>query len=400
MAACGLPDPALGIALRLSAYLDCQARSIGESGFQAVAGGLVATSLLSGLVTVFIALIGYRMVLGHVPDLRDGVSWTVRLGVVLALVTSWPAFQTLFYRVAVDGPGEAAALVLPKSGLPSQDLALRVQLAYDTIRLGLADVPVAQAGPPGSSGVTAPVTTQTSQFQTPLPNTASMLVISTIGLAGSLRLGIGFLLSVAPLAILGLLFEGTRGLFNGWLRALAALILAVLGVTIATAIDIILVESELASLQQFRLLGTTATVDPQALTTIVMLFGLVMLVVVCVSFRMAGAFGVPRFSRSIRGRFEASGGRGDAVAAERESHRSERSEVVLDEQRRVTLVAEMLTRASRRDDVLAAAGMAGAQVGSVGRDLGREHGAPVARAHARRTALSRSRSSVRRDRLA
>src|SRR5437763_539074 len=98
---CAAPDASEGVALRLSEYVSCEGRALGENGFQALAGGPLGTSLLSGLVTIFIALIGYRLILGHTPDMRDGIGWTVRLGIVLALVTSWPAFQTLIYRSAM-----------------------------------------------------------------------------------------------------------------------------------------------------------------------------------------------------------------------------------------------------------------------------------------------------------
>ena len=128
---CEAPDPSLGVALRLSNYLDCLARVLGENGFQALAGGSLGASILSGLVTIFVALIGYRLIFGDTPGLRDGVGWTVRVGVVLALVTSWPAFQTLIYRVAVDGPQELAAIMLPASGLAADGLVLCHDVAHD-----------------------------------------------------------------------------------------------------------------------------------------------------------------------------------------------------------------------------------------------------------------------------
>lgn len=124
---CAAPNPDLGIALRLSDYLDCQARAIGENGFEALVGGPMAASLLSGLVTIFVALIGYRLILGRTPGIDDGVGWAVRLGVVLALVTSWPAYQILVYNVAVDAPAQLSRFILPAAGLPDEGLAGRVQ---------------------------------------------------------------------------------------------------------------------------------------------------------------------------------------------------------------------------------------------------------------------------------
>lgn len=290
---CGAPDPTLGVAVRLAAYLDCQGRSLGENGFLALAGGPIGTSLLTGLVTIFIALIGYRLILGHMPTMRDGVSWSVRLGVVLALVTSWPAFQTLAYRTVVDGPAEIAAVILPASGLPSEQLDGRVQQAYDTIRLGVMDGQPAPAAadPTASAQQTGQIAAASQQihFQSPLPNTASMLVIFTSGFSGILKIALGFLLAIAPIAMMSLLFDATLGLFNGWVRALVGSALAVLGVTIVTAIDLMMVESELARLQAFRIGAASLVIDTQGLTTIVALFALASIIVSAAAMRMGSA---------------------------------------------------------------------------------------------------------------
>ena len=42
---CSGPDTSLGVAYRLSEYLDCQARALGENGFQALAGGALGTAV-------------------------------------------------------------------------------------------------------------------------------------------------------------------------------------------------------------------------------------------------------------------------------------------------------------------------------------------------------------------
>ena len=296
---CSAPDTSLGVAYRLSEYLDCQARALGENGFQALAGGAVGTAMLSALVTVFVALIGYRLLLGHVPDVRDGIGWAVRLGIVLALITSWPAFQALVYRVAVDAPPSIAAVLLPASGLAGESLDARVQQAYDTLRLGTANREAAAAATAAAAALAGqagqPAAAAPPQLGDPLPKTASLLVISTAGLAGALRIAIGFLLAVAPFAIMSLLFRGTHGLFNGWLRAVAGLALGLVGATVVTAIHLVAVESELAHLLALGSAGAaTDAVDPQALTTIVCFFALVAVVTTLAALRMGNALRLPR----------------------------------------------------------------------------------------------------------
>ena len=294
---CSPPDLGQGVALRLSTFLDCQARALGENGFQAIAGGPMGTALLSAAVTVFIALIGYRLMLGHTPDARDGVGWAVRLGIVLALVTSWPAFQALVYRVAVDAPTHVAAVLLPASGIAGESLDDRVQQSYDTLRLGVTQgKAVVVAGQnPQQAGAAAAATATQPILGEPLPKTASLLVIATSGVSAALRIAIGFLLAVAPLAIVSLLFGGTNGLFIGWVRALAGLALGLIGATVVTAIHLVAVEGELSNLQGAVLAQAGPEVDAQALTTIVLFFAVVTVVTTLAGLLMGSAL---RFARA------------------------------------------------------------------------------------------------------
>ena len=348
---CPAPDVSQGIAVRLSTYVTCEARALGENGFQALAGGPLGASILSGLVTIFIALIGYRFLLGPTPNLRDGVGWTVRLGLVLALVTSWPAFQTVFYRVTVDGPAELAATILPASGLPSEDLSGRIQSAYDTMRLGTTEMEVPQVADAAQDGSGQSRRLQQFNFESPLPNTASMLVISTSGVFASLEIAIGFLLAIGPLAVMSLLFRGASGLFNGWLRALAGSAFALLGASLVAAMDLVMVESELGHLEMFRLQGAPSFIDPQALTTVVMLFGLVMVITLVAAMRVASALKLPDWGRPLAGHeftqtgFVAQGMVPRAFAAPAYAPRED----ALVGQTRVGAVSEILTRTSARE---------------------------------------------------
>lgn len=415
---CPAPDSSAGIAVGLSGYMDCQARALGENGFQALAGGPLGASLLSGLLTIFVGFIGYRLILGESPGVRDGVGWMVRIGFVLALVTSWPAFQTLVFRVAVDGPGEVAGIIVPASGLPSDSLDWRVQRAYDTIRLGATfqpnDNPQAQnpqvqdpaAGQGQNPQPLNPGTPQASLYQSALPQTASLFVLSTTGFTSAFRIAIGFLLAIAPLALMTLLFDATLGIFAGWMRALTGMAFASLAATIVTATHLMAVEGELAHLQSLRFGGAVRTVDPQGLTTIVLIFTLVMLVASFAAIRMASAFQMGR--RSIPGLFGSGRGRIEhwqpATSALRPAQELVAIRGSSADQTRVAGVADALAATVRREqaaafdvrtirgasqDVHAEARAVGA-AGSAARGLG---------ATARRTVARHTRSAARRDRM-
>lgn len=417
--ACAGPNPDLGVAIRLAAYLDCQARAFGENGFQALAGGPLAAGLLSGLVTIFVALIGYRLILGGAPDLRDGVGWAARLGIVLALATGWPAFQTLFYRVAVDGPGELATVLMPAAGLPGESFDARLQQAYDTVRLGTIGqlsgpaLPLGQPslapGQPlqGAGPALPPVPPAFGQL--PQPQTASLLVITTAGTTAALRVAAGILLAIGPLAIMALLFDATLGLFVGWLRALASAALAQLAAVLVTAVELVAVEAELAHLEAARIGAAAAeSIDPQGLATTVGVFGLVMLAAILAASRTAGAFrlaslrwtgagGSMRPNASVDGR---------SNSPTLPNHRTEVQESSrLPAQTRVTAVSDALAAAVRRERIaVSASGLpetAARRVhmtGEVSGD-GRSFGAVPLGATGRRTAGRRTRSAARRDRI-
>ena len=135
--ACALPTASPTIAAQLAAYADCHARLLGHSGFDGVLGHLLLPTLLTSLLTIYVALIGYRLLLGQAFDLRNAVLAALRLGIVIALATSWPTFETLIYRVSIEGPAEIAAVAVTGSDIePSsaEDAAPIPYCFYITLR--------------------------------------------------------------------------------------------------------------------------------------------------------------------------------------------------------------------------------------------------------------------------
>src|SRR3546814_12935040 len=112
MAVCdSIPSPE-SFAPSVLTFLDCQAQAIGAGGYAALAApGSTASVLLTGMVTLLIALLGYRMLLGHTPTVREGVLTFVKIGLVLLLATSWPAYQILVYDILLRAHAELAATI-------------------------------------------------------------------------------------------------------------------------------------------------------------------------------------------------------------------------------------------------------------------------------------------------
>ena len=114
----GIPTPQ-SFAPGLIGFLDCQAQNLGVNGYAALASpGSSVSILLTAMLTITIALVGYRIMLGGSLHVRDGVLTFVKIGVVLALATSWPAYQTLIYDLVLRAPAQLAGEVGGAAALP------------------------------------------------------------------------------------------------------------------------------------------------------------------------------------------------------------------------------------------------------------------------------------------
>jgi len=87
------------------AFVDCQAQTLGAFGYQALAApGSLFSLILGGLLTLFVALFGYRMMLGQVPSIREGVLAFVKIGIVMMLRRTGPLIKRSFTTPSSRGP--------------------------------------------------------------------------------------------------------------------------------------------------------------------------------------------------------------------------------------------------------------------------------------------------------
>lgn len=253
--------------------LDCHGRSIGTYGYGALADlGSVAGTVVTGLLALFIALWGVRLLTGTEPRAQDLMGSAIKIGLFLTLATSWPAWRVIGYDLVLDGPSEVAQTVGLAAGLPgaSNDLSTRLQEAdnaivtltmYGTGRLSNA---ITRSGEPGDSMMGAAVPDQST-----LGIARSLFLISTIGTYALARLGAGLLLAIAPLMAGLLLFSGTSAVFTGWLRALGFCAAASLVFQVAAGAELAMLNpwiSEVLELRQANVLAASAPIELLALT--------------------------------------------------------------------------------------------------------------------------------------
>jgi type IV secretion system protein VirB6 len=412
IAPCQAPPPTAGFLEGLLSYVDCQAQSIGANGYEALAApGSTLSLLLTAFLTLFVAFVGYRMLFGQMLSLRDGVLAMVKIGIVLALATSWGAYRTLVYDVALRSPAELAATVGQPAGLPGAGGGLVERLGYadrNFVQLeALGQGPViSMQGRPAVSPTGQPVAPPSS-FDGMFMGGARILFL-TAAIAGlaAMRLAAGFLLALGPFFIAFLLFEGTRGLFVGWIRALAATALGALGIALALGVELVLVETKLAELITYRNAGLPIPGAFIELFVVALVFALVVLAMVWIAARVAFGFRLPDGWRALPARLGAS-------LRERETRLAgvpQPSRAIPAEDRsRAVQVADAVAASQRRErgvgfgmPALATDGLAapGRRAGPppTGRDGEAPVSVPLGQSYRRRTTTRISASSGRRDR--
>ncbi|TCM15082.1 type IV secretion system protein VirB6 [Novosphingobium sp. PhB165] len=315
------------------AHIDCQAQAIGSYGYGALASpGSPVTIALTSLLTIFIALFGIRLLLGYPMATRDVVGDVLKVGIMLTLATSWPAWRVVGYDLVIHGPGQIAQVIGASAGLPGSagDLAARLQ----NVDKGLAAFNTYGSGRLGVA--------QGDWFQ--LGFARSAYLVGTLGPLALVRLTAGFLLAVAPLMAGLLLFGITRGIFEGWARALVTTFLASMLLSVIYGVELALLEPWLQDALQRRAADVQTLDAPVEILVAALSFAVASLAGVFLMARLAFHSGF-----HFTAIFPEASERAEAPAAQRISMTTASGE----EPSRAVTVAQAVTDNLRREERIA-----------------------------------------------
>lgn len=288
-------------AARLLADTDCQAFGLVERGYAALSqpGGTVSVAL-TGMMVIAVALFGYRLLLGRGIVLSDAIGLTVKLGIVLLLATSWESWQALAYRGLAQAPSEVAGQMLVGIGAPPP---------LESLERTLDDLTSATVGYRSRAGIASPLVGGPAAAAAALNLSAVVLTLATVGLLVATRVVLAILLAIAPAMAGFLLFDGTRGMAQGWLGAMAAAALAPLFVLTVAAIEFAILGPMIARLLAEQAAGAfeTASVMPIGLVAIV--FAVAMVLAIRAGGRIARGIRLGRMSSTQTATQDAGGER-------------------------------------------------------------------------------------------
>ncbi len=289
-----------GLVASLLADTDCQVMGLVERGYAALSTAGTSTSTsLTAMMVMAVALFGYQLMLGRALAFADLTTLAIRLGVVILLASSWGAMQSAAYDTLARAPTRIAGELVTAIEAPAP--LVSIQAALDKIEQ-------ASIGWRQRAGIASPLVGGPPTTAMALNSTAFLLTITTLGLLVVSRVVLALLLSITPVIAGFYLFDTTRGIFEGWLRALIAAALAPLGILTLAAVEMAIVMPLLDRIlaQQTGGQYLEQSVTPLALVAIVFSIAMMAVLAALVS-----------ISRGVKFRAGTSRNSGNADLAER-----------------------------------------------------------------------------------
>lgn len=192
--------------------VDCVAGETSAAAFGRLfaPGGALGTTLTI-VLTLYIAIFGFLLLTGRTNiGVRSLVPRMMTLGLVLTFATSWVAYQSVVWNLAVGTPDYLAGILTGTQGSATDVFAQKIDVVFTAIQ--------------EASG-------ENSEFSAFSPHGmmwlgAMLFMLGTVGLLVTTKIALGILVALGPVFVVMALFNGTRGLFTGWLKGLVMCALA------------------------------------------------------------------------------------------------------------------------------------------------------------------------------
>ena len=198
-----------GVAAALRS-VDCLASETTASAFGRLFGsGGALLPMLTTILTLYIGLFALALLTGRS---RIGISALtprmLTLGLALTFATSWTAYQGVVWNLAIGGPDQIASVLTGTQGSATALFGERIDLIFEAI--AQADTAAGNGQGVANVGTFSPTGLMWLA--------AVLLLLATVGILVTARIALAVLLAVGPIFVILALFDGTRGLFVGWLR--------------------------------------------------------------------------------------------------------------------------------------------------------------------------------------
>ncbi len=217
-------DVGSGVAAALRA-VDCTASEVSAAAFgRLFAPGGALGPVLTLLLGLFIAFFAIALMLGRTNlSIRSLVPRMLTLGLVVTFATSWVAYQSVVWNLAIAAPDYLASVITGSRGSATTTFADKIDIVF----IAVQQASELAGGAAGGAEITA------FSPRGILWLGALLFLLGTVGVLVTARIGLALLVALGPIFVVMALFSSTRGLFTGWLKGVVMLgltpLLAVLG---------------------------------------------------------------------------------------------------------------------------------------------------------------------------
>ena len=214
-------DAAGGVASALRA-VDCVAAETTGAAFGRLfaSGGALVTALTI-LLTLYIAFFAINLLTGRSSlGVRSLTPRMLTLGLVLTFASSWVAYQAVVWNLAIGAPDWLAGLLTGDSGSATATFATKVDVVFAAIEEASGDSENVSAFSPEGM----------------LWLGAMLFMLGTVGVLVTARIALAVLVALGPIFVVLALFNGTRGMFTGWLKGVVMLALTPLFAVLAGSV--------------------------------------------------------------------------------------------------------------------------------------------------------------------
>jgi type IV secretion system protein VirB6 len=180
---------------------------------------------LTGLLTLYVAIFAIGLLTGRT---RLGIgALTPRmltLGMVLTFATSWLAYQNVIWTLAVGAPDQLATVIAGTHGSATTAFADKLDVVFQAIADSTHQqtpqnaVAAANATANGASSTGVSILSPQGMMWI----SGLMLLVGTVGVLVTAKVALAALLALGPVFMVLAIFPATRGLFEGWLKAVVS----------------------------------------------------------------------------------------------------------------------------------------------------------------------------------
>lgn len=189
------------------AGIDAEVHDFARSGFEALTDPV--SSLMSMLLVLALAHALYSLTVTGAAG--NFIQLIIRYALIWGVATSWSFFHVMFYDVITGTPDDVLKIIIAATGLETGAKggvsALIVAFLDTGVKIGDQLIE--------NSGIR---TIAIALIGICILFLMLVIAAGVILVAGVSKIGIGLLTAIAPVFIAMLVFKGTRGFFDGWLR--------------------------------------------------------------------------------------------------------------------------------------------------------------------------------------